>query len=489
MRTSLVALVVVCGLGLLVGLFRPWRAPDTRGVMASAEARAAQRSTAHRRIPRLNQKKVGQPPLERAASERLGHLRGRILLPPAAGEDELDDLRVEAHDEERSVRAETDGATFQLRLPPGRYALTARAGSLVGAVEGAELHPGATTDVVVPLQTGATISGVLRVPGAIEVSFRVRAQASGSDRQAAEETGSADESSAEFEIGGLLPGERYDLVFSGDGLRETWVRGIVAPAQGLSVEGARGPALRGAIGLPPGTPCPFDTVTVEQGDEGETHADVDASCRFEANDLPPATTVVVRAIALGWHIEGRAEIPAQGDPEPMCLNPPCGDPPPLAQVAVELAGAPEHASFSLSASSADGRVESCGSTHGGCTLEDLAPGPARIEVTSRACADFEPLRVDLRPGENRLTVACKRLRTVQGLIRDASGAPFAPEDLSVRCAGAPPTHVERSFVFSLRCPHEGARLEYRTGPGDGWRASSPVPAATNGPAYVELVLP
>ena len=149
---------------------------------------------------------------------------------------------------------------------------------------------------------------------------------------------------------GLVPGRRYDLAFSGPRLRTATLRGLVAPAEGQEVVVDPLAVVRGAIGFPRGDRCPIDEVKLDSAsarkgdDKGADDDDVTVSpaadCRFELTVPENVSQATVVASGAGWFLEERMRIPARGNPEPLCLNPPCREDPTegLARLRVSLEG-------------------------------------------------------------------------------------------------------------------------------------------------------
>jgi hypothetical protein len=262
-------------------------------------------------------------------------LRGRVVLP--SGDDESEGgegVKVTAEDGVRVVGADVEGEDmhFELHLPPGRYTLTARSGSLVGAEE-VIAEAGTVREVTIGLEAGAEIAG--QTHGDEEIDVTVRAFRAGSHVDGTE--GEKDGGSG-FSVTGLLAGQAYDLTFTGDGLRPTTVRNVVAPTQGLDVNLTRLPVLRGAVGVRAGESCPVTHVQVakpletirarrtDDDDDGGTNgpgSTVDDDCHFELTLPADAAQVRVVATGSGWHLEEEVAVPAEGDPPPLCLNAPC----------------------------------------------------------------------------------------------------------------------------------------------------------------------
>src|SRR5262245_39897492 len=110
--------------------------------------------------------RASPPPPSRRESGGIAHLRGRAL-PPAGvdGADRLPVLKVTADDGRRSFAAGImTGGRFWFHMPPGRYALTARAGDLVGEMRDVVVAVDVEREVEIPLVAAARIAGLLHRP-------------------------------------------------------------------------------------------------------------------------------------------------------------------------------------------------------------------------------------------------------------------------------------------------------------------------------------
>jgi hypothetical protein len=487
-------LVVLVGLSLRVATRRTRRPPVAEPQEAEVEPIAPRRY-----VPPERSSLGPSPSRERSGVARLS---GRVLPPQNApggeGDDALSGLKVVADDGARTFDARLSaGGRFAFHLPPGRYTLTASAADLVGAAPDVLVRAGVERDIDIRLGPGAKISGTLRAPAGSAVS--VKAAVAGEAGEAGEAgAGDADGDGA-FEVVGLVPGRRYDLTFTGPKLRAATLRGVVAPAEGQEVAIDPLAVVRGAIGFPRGEKCPIDEVKLEVGLAHKSSEDDDdpltarpgADCRFELavpENVPEATVV---ASGTGWFLEERVEIPARGDPDPLCLNPPCRDDPTegLAALRVSLEGvgnAPVTAqvSFPDDGSGRAGGMSSCSSGGGSCLLQDLPVGqPLEVTGYGHGCR-AESRTVTLPSGETSLRLACRSQRRVEGVIRVADGT--APEAVTVRCAGGGTRTVQHTRLFALTCAAEDAVLEYQTAHDGPWQSVA-LPVAED-PAFVEIGL-
>jgi hypothetical protein len=262
------------------------------------------------------------------------------------------------------------------------------------------------------------------------------------------------------------------------------VPGVTAPAT-IEVTLPKAVALRGAIGFAAGTRCPFRRVHLldEDGDETSS-ADVDAHCHFELGEVAPGSEVHLRATAPGWIVDERLTVPAQGDPPPVCLNPPCRELPPIAPTSLEviLTGAPPRSSISVEVTQTDDDdtgASGCASSGNQCEARDLQPDrPTTVTVTEQLCAAVRR-EVILHPGTNTLTVPCQRLRLVEGLAHGGR------RPATISCPGGGETDLAETSVFDLHCPADGTELRYRAA-GGPWR-TAPLQAGAD-PTFVELAL-
>ena len=201
----------------------------------------------------------------------VAHLKGRVVAPAGDEQiasdfaDALDDLTVVADNGRSSVRAQRKPKSdrFELHLPPGRYTLTANAGDLVGVEPNLWLGDGVAREVTITLEPAVTVTGQIR--GAIPddaSSMVLYALRPGTTFVQGRGAMDGDGDGNSFTFSGLRDGHSYDLVFSGEGIRTTTIRGVSAPLEGLQVTLARLPVLRGAVGFARGTLCPLTRVRV-----------------------------------------------------------------------------------------------------------------------------------------------------------------------------------------------------------------------------------
>ena len=134
----------------------------------------------------------------------------------------------------------------------------------------------------------------------------------------------------DFAIDALIPGRSYDLTFAGDDLRTTTLRSVTAPAEGVAAVIEALPLLRGAVGFPVGEDCPIDRVALRAldappptDDDDSDDGNVDSACQFQLPVPDGASQLLLVATGSGWYLEEPVSIPPLGDPEPVCLNPPC----------------------------------------------------------------------------------------------------------------------------------------------------------------------
>lgn len=259
-------------------------------------------------------------PVAHRARAPVVHLQGRVMLPPGTdAEDVLDGLEVIADDGTRTVTARLGpGGRFSFHLPPGRYTLDAEAGDLSGMTTDVSAGAEDDRDIAIQLGPAATIGGNLTGPDDAEIT--VLASAVG----ATHAIGPLSVEPGKFSIEGLIPGRRYDLTFTGPKIRKATLRSIAAPASALEVALAALPVVRGTIGFPSGDGCPIETVSLRGvGVDADAETDVDDDCHFELTPPEGTSDVTVVAEGPGFYLEESVSIPAQGDPDPICLNPPC----------------------------------------------------------------------------------------------------------------------------------------------------------------------
>jgi hypothetical protein len=428
------------------------------------------------------------PSPERRASSGIAHLRGWVV-PPAGrrGGDELDDdLKVTADDGRRTFDARTTkGGGFAFHMPPGRYTLTAWADNLVGELRDVFVTSDAEREVEIPLVGAAKIAGVLHVPDDADVT--VIARPAGSDRRGHD----GDATEEAFEIEGLIPGRRYDVEFSGDDIRTLKLTGVRAPSEALDVKLEARAVVHVAVGFPAGERCPIDTVTARLGggdDEEATETSGDPlTCQFEVTAPVDAGEITVVAEGGGWLLETSVMIPEHGDPEPLCLNPPCRANPleGLARLRLALDGVDHDSSISayiVPVKDPDGSSHGCDGSAGRCDIERLRPGDT---FSVRAGGDdcrAEPVIVTIVAGDNHVRLPCRRQRRIEGVIRIHEG--LDPDRVVVRCAGGDSHPMNNTRLFRLTCGADVAALEYQIGSQGTWR-SIPIASLAN-PAFVDI---
>jgi hypothetical protein len=400
-------------------------------------------------------------------------------------------MEVSAEQGARSHGAELElDGTFAIHLPAGRYRLVAVGDEWVAAVDDVDAVAGATVDVRMVLIGAARIAGTLHASraalGDVEVRVRRAGTEVNSGRHHRAVTGRRDVQPAEsdelerFVVDGLLPGVSYDVTIGGTAIRETTVRAVIAPAENLEVILQSLPVLRGAIGLA-SEGCPIGRVEIADGEGYRVLADVEPDCHFASPGLPAGRSLEVRADGGGWHLSERFVTPEDGDPPPVCLNPPCGAPIARAAVEVQLEGAPADGSMNVQAQAGE-RAYGCHSTGARCVTE-IPPGTkVTFGVFNRECAREERQTLTVHAGRNAVVFHCRRLRMIQGVLR----YPGLLRNTDVRCAGGEPGYG-RGHIFQVRCPVDASAIEFRAEGGGTWR-QAPVPAGSH-PAIVDVDLP
>jgi hypothetical protein len=406
--------------------------------------------------------------------DRLVHLRGRVVVPAGTDLDDQD-LAVTADDGENEYPAAVskDGR-FELHLPPRTYTLTASMGDLVGMKEGVS-PPAGGEDLTIPLEAAVAIEGSIG-PGRWGRRPSVEVTRAGNEIS----SGRVDASEGRFVVSGLVRGARYDVEITDRG-RKALLRDVVAPAT-VQIPLPALVTVRGQIGFEPGTRCPFKSVSLT-ADEGNDHPQerVDGNCHFKIEDVERGK-VQLRATGPGWHAEGAMVIPAEGDPDTVCLNPPCGDLPPVepASLRVILTGAPGDTSMVAQVRQEDGG-DSC-NERGSCLIRDLTPGAkSTLSVWGSGHACDEVIReITLVSGPNVVSVPCLRTRVVEGVARGGDRQPAV-----VSCKSGEEVALRDSVLFQIRCPAEATELRYRSG-NRPWHTAA-LPAGLER-AFVELTL-
>ena len=382
------------------------------------------------------------PTVETSAGGRAGiaTLHGQVRLPAGRtkggrgqGEDgnedddaiDLANLAVVAGDGVRTLSAHVDReGRFAFHLPPGQYTLTVSAGPWIAQRTGVLARSGFDREVDLELGLGATIGGRVRgVTGGL-VSISVRPAGAPPRSPAVAEVDVDDQEL--FTVPGLVPGDRYDLTVAGDAIRTVRLGGVRAPAAELEVRVEPPATLRGAIGVAAGEACPIEEVTLrdaagEAATVGTSEGDVtdesnegdrpDGACAFELSVPDGIRHAVVIATGSGWRLEQPVEIPASGDPAPVCLNPPCGNPGDLAaDVVVEVSGSGAMGGLMVCLIATAPRAgEDCMSRRTGPYVFERRPIGATIIVRAldRACGFYQQT-LTVRRGDNRVQVACAR---------------------------------------------------------------------------------
>ncbi|HXU07133.1 MAG TPA: carboxypeptidase-like regulatory domain-containing protein [Polyangia bacterium] len=413
----------------------------------------------------------------------IAYLRGRFLFPPDV--ERTSDLEVVADDGSRRFRALIPKGTrsYEIHLPSGRYTLIASMEELVGVVPDVLARAEGTREVDIRLAIGATIRGKLTpLPGIV-----VSAVLSGRG----DDAGDADVEDGTFSIEGLIPGQRYDLTFSGAGVRTLKVTGVAAPAEGLDVALQARAKLRGAVGFPRGARCPIENVhLLAYGGDPDDDDDADTvgtDCRFALSVPDQTSEVTVVARGPGWYLEQRVAIPPSGDPDPICLNPPCRSDPleGLARLRLALDGG-DSGSFTASADEVGGGgFHSCHGTDGRCDIEGLPEGATLSITASGQNCESDPMTVTVIAGDNHVRVPCPRQRRIEGVIRIPEGE--QPDRVVLRCAGSKDLHpIRKTRLFRVTCDAAARALEYQIGTQGIWR-SVPIASMTE-PAFVDIGL-
>jgi hypothetical protein len=467
MRVVLLALACVCLVIVLV-LWRGIRAEPRAAVVAKADPAptpAVRRTSAP--PPRL------EPPRRRARAKReTAHVRGRLVGPADVSASALiADLVVTAEEGDRRYEASLEeDATFALHVPAGAYRLVAIGSEWVGEASVVAVG-GATVEVTVVLGAAAKITGTVKAPDLSQAVVTIAGPPSARTRtRSIEDDGS-------FEIAGLVAGEAYELTFSAGDAREKTLT-VTAPREALEVTLEPLPVLEGAIGYDPAEGCQIDEVEISDGAKFTASADVDDECRFTIAGLPAARELTISADGGGWHFTDQILTAAEGNPPPLCLNPPCAERAAKATVVVEAIDARSGADLSLVVHSERGTWP-CRDQGPRCAVQ--VPVGAKVTAHARNldCAADAPPSITVRPGTNRIALQCHPMRIIQGVLRYPAPPGATPPPFSVRCAGSSETANTRGYLFQLHCPVETSAVEFRSIHEPLWRqARLPTGAGT-----------
>jgi hypothetical protein len=248
-------------------------------------------------------------------------------------------------------------------------------------------------DLLEKPQATATIRGHARGPEGVAIG--VRASLAGKrerGRRIRIEDGA-------FEIPGLLFGRSYDLTFDGANLRPTTLRSVIAPADDVEAKLELLPVLRGAIGFPAGGACDYRQVALRtDGVEARQLVAVglDEGCRFDLT-VPDGPSQMA--------------IPPLGDPEPVCLNPPCQADPlaGMARLRIAFLGA-DHTDVSATLTFAgEDRSSSytCFTNGEACELDALPINQAfTLSAEATDCATATRT-ITLHAGDNDASLPCE----------------------------------------------------------------------------------
>jgi hypothetical protein len=132
-----------------------------------------------------------------------------------------------------------------------------------------------------------------------------------------------------------------------------------------------------------------------------------------------------------------------------------------------------------------GRGGSGGGGQARCEVDGLTVGARpQVWVSGAECLSRDALP-PLLPGLNRATVPCRRLRVVEGVVRQRTPSP-PPDMIDVRC-GKRAKAAARSFMIRTFCEASERELKYRFDGTQGWRSVALDEGA--GPLLVELPAP
>jgi hypothetical protein len=255
-----------------------------------------------------------EAPEERHDPEAIGRLTGAVLFPDGEGTREAIDLTADDGLQTITARGLTPGVPYTLRVPPGRYQVTATAGALLGAVADVVVWPGMTREIDIHLAPGAEISGNVVRTGDIGEVVVTAESGSHSARADVGDDGT-------FTLEGLVPGRRYEITFKGTGIKAIVLHDVAAPDSDLQVQLESLAVVRGAVGYPEGGDCPVEEYELVA--EDLSVVSIGSGCRFELTVPDGVTRATLAATGGGRRWEQAVTIPAHGDPAPVCFNPPC----------------------------------------------------------------------------------------------------------------------------------------------------------------------
>jgi hypothetical protein len=203
------------------------------------------------------------------------------------------------------------------------------------------------------------------------------------------------------------------------------LRSVTAPADDVEAKLDPLPVLRGAIGFRAGEGCAYDSVELRaanpEQDDSATVVGLEDDCRFELTVPDGPTRMVLAAVGDGPHLEMPVAIPPAGDPEPVCLNPPCrADPPPeTARLRIAFAGA-EHTDLSATLTTADGDDSSsytCFTNGEDCELDALPINqPFKLSAEAADCATATRT-IALHAGDNEVSLPCQPSRSAEAATK------------------------------------------------------------------------
>jgi len=252
------------------------------------------------------------------------------------------------------------------------------------------------------------IAGRLRIPGP-GLIYVVVTPSDGTDAAA---MGFAGEDA--FTVQGLVSGRRYDVQLSGGHIRTLRLTGVTAPATDLDITLEARAVIQLAVGFPRGERCPIETLTIHRRRNGTDLEDAVAAnrpdCWFRLTGPEDAGPVTIEAAGSGALFMTTVDIPAHGDPEPICLNPPCRVNPleGQAKLRVVLDGVDAHSPISadiVPVDDANARY-GCASSLFTCSIDALPAGVTYAVTASGRDCDGGPITVTTVEGENQVSVPC-----------------------------------------------------------------------------------